>query len=200
MGRAGRARSWPLFYRTLSWKQLKTAGDPDQPTSSMVLFLAVPRTSSARCLRALARRLDHRHAGRAAAAAAGMLLVVMLLIFLLGWPFEWPTLVFVFVPLLQPTIMALEFDPLWFAVLIAVNFQTTFLSPPVATAAYYLEGGRAGLDPHRYPLGDAGIHGASVDRPAAGDAVPRDCPVVSPLALREVSGAAPPGDVALSGV
>jgi hypothetical protein len=52
----------------------------------------------------------------------------------------------------------------------------------------------------RYPLGDAGIHGASVDRPAAGDAVPRDRPVVSPLALREVSGAAPPGDEALSGV
>jgi TRAP-type mannitol/chloroaromatic compound transport system permease large subunit len=69
----------------------------------------------------------------------GTLLVVMLVIFLLGWPFEWPTLVFVFVPLFQPTIMALAFDPLWFAVLIAVNFQTTFLSPPVATAAYYLK-------------------------------------------------------------
>jgi len=69
----------------------------------------------------------------------GTLLVVMLLIFLLGWPFEWPTLVFVFVPLFQPTIMSLGFDPLWFAVLIAVNFQTTFLSPPVATAAYYLK-------------------------------------------------------------
>ena len=69
----------------------------------------------------------------------GTLLVVMLLIFLLGWPFEWPTIVFVFVPLFQPSIMALGYDPLWFAVLIAVNFQTTFLSPPVATAAYYLK-------------------------------------------------------------
>jgi TRAP-type mannitol/chloroaromatic compound transport system permease large subunit len=38
----------------------------------------------------------------------------------------------------EPSIMALGYDPLWFAVLIAVNFQTTFLSPPVATAAYYL--------------------------------------------------------------
>ena len=69
----------------------------------------------------------------------GTLLVVMLLLFLLGWPFEWPTLVFVFVPMLQPAIMALNFDPLWFAVLVAVNFQTTFLSPPLATAAYYLK-------------------------------------------------------------
>jgi TRAP-type mannitol/chloroaromatic compound transport system permease large subunit len=64
----------------------------------------------------------------------------MSLVFLLGWPFEWPTIVFVFVPLLQPTILALKFDPLWFATLIAVNFQTSFLSPPVATAAYYLKG------------------------------------------------------------
>ena len=69
----------------------------------------------------------------------GTLLVVMFLIFLLGWPFEWPTIVFVFVPLFQPAIMALNYDPLWFAVLVAVNFQTTFLSPPLATAAYYLK-------------------------------------------------------------
>jgi TRAP-type mannitol/chloroaromatic compound transport system permease large subunit len=46
----------------------------------------------------------------------------------------------VFVPLLQPAILALKFDPLWFATLIAVNLQTAFLSPPVAMAAYYLKG------------------------------------------------------------
>jgi len=69
----------------------------------------------------------------------GTLLVVMLLIFLLGWPFEWPAIIFVFVPLLQPAIMALHFDPLWFAALIAVNLQTAFLSPPVAMSAYYLK-------------------------------------------------------------
>jgi TRAP-type mannitol/chloroaromatic compound transport system permease large subunit len=68
----------------------------------------------------------------------GTMLVIMLLVFLLGWPFEWPAIIFVFVPLLQPSIMALGFDPLWFAMLIAVNPQTAFLSPPVAMAAYYL--------------------------------------------------------------
>jgi TRAP-type mannitol/chloroaromatic compound transport system permease large subunit len=67
------------------------------------------------------------------------MLVVMLLIFLLGWPFEWQAIVLVFVPLLQPTIMSLHFDPLWFATLIAVNLQTAFLSPPVAMSAYYLK-------------------------------------------------------------
>jgi TRAP-type mannitol/chloroaromatic compound transport system permease large subunit len=69
----------------------------------------------------------------------GTLLVVMLLIFLLGWPFEWPAIILVFVPLLQPAIIALHFDQLWFATLIAVNLQTAFLSPPVAMAAYYLK-------------------------------------------------------------
>jgi TRAP-type mannitol/chloroaromatic compound transport system permease large subunit len=70
----------------------------------------------------------------------GTLLIVMVLIFLLGWPFEWPAIVLVFVPLLQPAIIALKFDQLWFATLIAVNLQTAFLSPPVAMAAYYLKG------------------------------------------------------------
>jgi TRAP-type mannitol/chloroaromatic compound transport system permease large subunit len=68
------------------------------------------------------------------------MLVVMAVIFLLGWPFEWPAIVLVFVPLMQPAIIALKFDQLWFATLIAVNLQTAFLSPPVAMAAYYLKG------------------------------------------------------------
>jgi TRAP-type mannitol/chloroaromatic compound transport system permease large subunit len=69
----------------------------------------------------------------------GTMLIVMALVFLLGWPFEWPAIVLVFVPLLQPAIVALKFDQLWFATLIAVNLQTAFLSPPVAMAAYYLK-------------------------------------------------------------
>jgi len=69
----------------------------------------------------------------------GTMLVIMVLIFLLGWPFEWPAIVFVFVPMLQPAMIALQFDQLWFATLIAVNLQTAFLSPPVAMAAYYLK-------------------------------------------------------------
>jgi TRAP-type mannitol/chloroaromatic compound transport system permease large subunit len=55
-------------------------------------------------------------------------------------PFEWSAIVLVFVPLLQPIIMAMKIDMLWFATLIAVNLQTAFLSPPVAMSAYYLKG------------------------------------------------------------
>ena len=128
------------LYRTLTWKRFKTAVIQTAQQSSMMLLLAVAsnifggifaRLGSASLLTDILVGLP--------LPPTGTLLVVMHLIFLLGWPFEWPTLVFVFVPLFQPTLMALGFDPLWFAVLIAVNFQTTFLSPPVATAAYYLK-------------------------------------------------------------
>jgi TRAP-type mannitol/chloroaromatic compound transport system permease large subunit len=129
-----------MLYGTLTWTRLKSAVIQTAQQSSMMLFLAVAsnifgaifaRLGSASLLTDVLVGLP--------LPPTGILLVVMFMIFLLGWPFEWPTLVFVFVPLFQPTIMAMGFDPLWFAVLIAVNFQTTFLSPPVATAAYYLK-------------------------------------------------------------
>jgi tripartite ATP-independent transporter DctM subunit len=129
-----------LLYRTLSWRRLKTAVILTAQQSSMMFLLAV----ASNIFGAIFARLGSATLMTETLVGLplppmGTLLVVMLLIFLLGWPFEWPTIVFVFVPLFQPSIMALGYDPLWFAVLVAVNFQTTFLSPPVATAAYYLK-------------------------------------------------------------
>ncbi len=66
------------------------------------------------------------------------LVLVMALIFLLGWPFEWPAVILVFLPIFYPVIGALKFNPIWFGALVAVNLQTAFLSPPVAMSAYYL--------------------------------------------------------------
>jgi TRAP-type mannitol/chloroaromatic compound transport system permease large subunit len=129
-----------LAYRTLSWAQFKRAVILTAEQSSMMFFLAV----ASNIFGAVFTQLGSATAMTETLLSlplppTGTLVVVMLLLFLLGWPFEWPTLVFVFVPLLQPTVMALHVDPLWFAVLVAVNFQTTFLSPPLATAAYYLK-------------------------------------------------------------
>jgi TRAP-type mannitol/chloroaromatic compound transport system permease large subunit len=75
-----------------------------------------------------------------------MLLIVMFLIFVLGWPFEWPAIVLVFLPIFYPVIAGLKYDPVWFGALIAVNLQTAFLSPPVAMAAYYLKAVAPGWD------------------------------------------------------
>jgi TRAP-type mannitol/chloroaromatic compound transport system permease large subunit len=76
-----------------------------------------------------------------------MLILIMGLIFLLGWPLEWVPIVLIIIPILVPTIVQLdlgfekESDMLiWFAILVAVNLQTAWLSPPVALSAYFLKG------------------------------------------------------------
>jgi TRAP-type mannitol/chloroaromatic compound transport system permease large subunit len=68
-----------------------------------------------------------------------MLVLLMAVIFVLGWPLEWPAIVFIFLPIFLPVVTALKVDLVWFCTLVAVNLQTAFLSPPVAMAAYYLK-------------------------------------------------------------
>ena len=69
-----------------------------------------------------------------------ILLIVMAMIFLLGWPLEWVPIVLIVVPIILPLIEGLDFNLIWFAILVAVNLQTAWLSPPVALSAYFLKG------------------------------------------------------------
>ena len=69
-----------------------------------------------------------------------MLILVMALIFLLGWPLEWVPIVLIIVPILVPLLVELDVNLTWFAILVAVNLQTAWLSPPVALSAYFLKG------------------------------------------------------------
>ena len=127
-------------YGELRWARLKQAVISTALQSSMMLFLAVASNIFGAIFTRLgAATLMTEVLVGLPLPPMGTVLVVMCLIFLLGWPFEWPAIIFVFVPLLQPAIIALGFDQLWFATLIAVNLQTAFLSPPVAMAAYYLK-------------------------------------------------------------
>jgi len=66
--------------------------------------------------------------------------LIMALIFLLGWPLEWVPIVLIVVPFLVPLVVKLGFDLTWFGILVAVNLQTAWLSPPVALSAYFLKG------------------------------------------------------------
>jgi tripartite ATP-independent transporter DctM subunit len=68
-----------------------------------------------------------------------MLILILFLIFLLGWPFEWPAIILVFLPIFYPVVAAMKVDLIWFGALVAVVLQTAFLSPPVAMSAYYLK-------------------------------------------------------------
>ena len=68
------------------------------------------------------------------------LLVTQIIIFILGWPLEWTEIIVIFVPIFLPLLDHFGIDPLFFGILIALNIQTSFLSPPVAMAPFYLKG------------------------------------------------------------
>jgi len=135
-----------LAYRKLTLPALKEVAISTITTSSMVLFLAVASSVFGAVFTKLGA------AGLITGTVAGLplpdmgkLLVIMGIIFLLGWPFEWPAIVLIFLPIFLPTVEALDIGLskqdmlLWFGVAIAVNMQTAFLSPPVAMSAYFLK-------------------------------------------------------------
>jgi tripartite ATP-independent transporter DctM subunit len=129
-----------VVYRKFTFTALKTAAYNTLATTSMVLFLAV----ASNVFGAIFARLGS--ASVITNALIGMpvppfvtFLLVMALIFVLGWPFEWPAIIFVFIPIFYPVIAALKYDMLWFGAVVAVNLQTAYLSPPVAMSAYYLK-------------------------------------------------------------
>ncbi len=68
------------------------------------------------------------------------LIMAQLIIFLLGWPLEWSEIIIIFVPIFLPLLPHFGIDPLFFGILVALNLQTSFLTPPMAMSAYYLKG------------------------------------------------------------
>ncbi|MCC7486148.1 MAG: TRAP transporter large permease subunit [Burkholderiales bacterium] len=128
-----------LGYGKLTLAGFTRALEATTATSSMVLFLAM----ASNIFGAVFTRLGTANWVTATMLALplppeAMLVAVVLLIFALGWPFEWPAIVLVFLPIFYPVVAALEFDMVWFGALVAVTLQTAFLSPPVAMSAYYL--------------------------------------------------------------
>ena len=135
-----------LAYRKLTLQALKVTAISTVISSSMVLFLVV----TSNVFGAIFTTLGTSNLVLSAVTYIPFpdmvkLLIIMAIIFLLGWPFEWPVIVLVFVPIFQPVVEKFNVGLpkqellLWFGVLVAVNLQTAFLSPPVAMSAYYLK-------------------------------------------------------------
>ncbi|NNF17827.1 MAG: TRAP transporter large permease subunit, partial [Gammaproteobacteria bacterium] len=82
----------------------------------------------------------HHWLGSLPGGKVGALLVVMLLMFLLGFVLDFIEIVFVVVPIVGPVLLAMGVDPVWLGVMIAVNLQTSFLTPPFGFALFYLRG------------------------------------------------------------
>ena len=68
------------------------------------------------------------------------LVMVQTIIFVLGWPLEWSEILIIFVPIFLPMLDNFGVNPYFFAMLVALNLQTSFLTPPMAMSAYYLKG------------------------------------------------------------
>jgi len=69
-----------------------------------------------------------------------MMALIMVMVFLLGWAMEWVPIVLIILPIMLPTVKALNIDLLWFAIVYAVTLQTSWLSPPVALSCYFIKG------------------------------------------------------------
>ena len=70
----------------------------------------------------------------------GFMILAQVIIFVLGWPLEWTEIIVIFMPIFLPLLKTFNIDPLFFGLLVALNIQTSFLSPPVAMAPFYLKG------------------------------------------------------------
>jgi tripartite ATP-independent transporter DctM subunit len=141
-----------VVYRRFTFAGLKRAVISATLTSSMVLLLAV----TSNIFGAVFARMGTANWITDAMVSLPvpplvMLSFVVVLIFLLGWPFEWPAIILVFLPIFYPVVDALrpalsksfgipdDLFMVWFGSLVAVTMQTAYLSPPVAMSAYYLK-------------------------------------------------------------
>jgi TRAP-type mannitol/chloroaromatic compound transport system permease large subunit len=134
-----------LVYGRLDFKAATNAAIGTMVTVAMVLFLAV----ASNVFGAVFTKLGSANLITESLLALPVgdwwkLVLIMLIFFILGWPFEWPVIIFVFLPIVLPVIEKLQFGLnkldllIWVGTLTAVNMQTAYLSPPVAMSAYYL--------------------------------------------------------------
>jgi tripartite ATP-independent transporter DctM subunit len=130
-----------FLYRALTWQRLKEAVFLTARTSAMVCWLFVGSWTFASVFSYLGGHglIEHWILGMDV-GPVGFLILAQLTIFLLGWPLEWSEIIIIFVPIFLPMLDTFSVDPLFFGVLVALNLQTSFLTPPMAMAAYYLKG------------------------------------------------------------
>jgi len=130
-----------LARKTLAMEQLKAVTRSTTQTTSMVFFILIGASLFSLVFRGyggdeLVRQLFHDMPG----GVVGATIIVMLVIFLLGFILDFIEITFVVVPIVGPALMAMGLDPVWLGVMIAINLQTSFLTPPFGFALFYLRG------------------------------------------------------------
>lgn len=130
-----------LAYRRLNLPMLKESVYLAAKTSAMVCWLFVGSSifSAAFALLGGQAIINDWVLGMNLTPVEFMILA-QIVIFLLGWPLEWTEIIVIFMPIFLPLLAHYQIDPLFFGLLVALNLQTAFLSPPVAMSAFYLKG------------------------------------------------------------
>lgn len=128
-------------YRQLTFPRLKQSVFLTARTSAMVCWLFVGSSMFAATFALLGgQQLIEEWVIGLNLSPTQFLLLSQAIIFLLGWPLEWTEIIVIFMPIFLPLLSHFNVDPLFFGLLVALNLQTAFLSPPVAMAAFYLKG------------------------------------------------------------
>jgi tripartite ATP-independent transporter DctM subunit len=128
-------------YRALTWQRLKESVYLTARTTAMVCWLFVGSATFASIFAYLGgQQFISEFVTGLDMSPLMFLIVAQLIIFLLGWPLEWTEIIVIFIPIFLPLLPHFGIDPLFFGILVAVNLQTAFLSPPMAMSAYYLKG------------------------------------------------------------
>jgi len=128
-------------YRALTWPRLKEAVFLTARTSAMVCYLFVGSWTFSSVFSYLGGEgVIKEFVLSLDMDTIAFLLLSQLIIFLLGWPLEWSEIIIIFVPIFLPLLPHFQVDPIFFGVLVALNLQTSFLTPPMAMSAYYLKG------------------------------------------------------------
>lgn len=128
-------------YRALTWQRLKESVYLTARTTAMVCWLFVGSATFASIFAYLGgQQFISDFVTGLDMSPLMFLIVAQLIIFILGWPLEWTEIIVIFIPIFLPLLAHFDVDPLFFGILVAVNLQTAFLSPPMAMSAYYLKG------------------------------------------------------------
>ncbi|MGB0161746.1 MAG: TRAP transporter large permease, partial [Candidatus Puniceispirillaceae bacterium] len=128
-------------YRSLSWSKVKESVFLTAKSTAMVCWLFIGSWTFASVFSYLGGHDVIEHFVLSMNLEPWQFLVmVQLIIFLLGWPLEWSEILIIFVPIFLPMLDNFGINPYFFAMLVALNLQTSFLTPPMAMSAYYLKG------------------------------------------------------------
>ena len=130
-----------IFYRSLTWSKVKDSVFLTAKATAMVCWLFIGSWTFASVFSYLGGHDVIEHWVLALNLEPWQFLVmVQLIIFILGWPLEWSEILIIFVPIFLPMLDTFGVNPYFFAMLVALNLQTSFLTPPMAMSAYYLKG------------------------------------------------------------